>query len=351
MFEYGNEIVQEDIKEIISRGRGLEKFKNCSILITGATGMLATYLVYTFMYLNENKAFNIQIYILARNIEKVKNKFSWFIDTDNFHLLLQDVCCNISCESHIDYIIHAAGNASPQAIIHDPVGIIKANTIGSMNILDFARKFSIKKVLYTSTREIYGDVDENIKYVRENDFGVFSPDDVRSSYPESKRMAETLLKSYNYQYGIPYNVVRIAHCYGPGMNIHNDGRVMSDFISDIVNRRNIILKSRGETVRAFCYITDAIVGMLLVLLEGDNAEAYNIANETEPKKIRDVAEILTEMFSERNLQVVYDVSQEDGLGYSKLGQTRLCTDKLEKLGWKCEVSLAEGLRRTVQSFD
>ena len=134
------------------------------------------------------------------------------------------------------------------------------------------------------------------------------------------------------------------------MSIDSDGRVMSDFISDVVNGRNIILKSTGYAERAFCYITDAVAGMLFALLKGNVGEAYNIANEKEPLPIRNVAEMLTELFPERGLKVVFDIPETMSEGYSKMGRIRLNTEKLESLGWECDVSLREGLIRTVKSF-
>lgn len=116
--------------------------------------------------------------------------------------------------------------------------------------------------------------------------------DSRSCYPESKRAAETLCKSYYLQYGVDFNTVRIAHTYGPGMKLENDGRVMADLLACTIQGRNIILKSKGEALRAFCYINDTIRGLFLVMQKGDPAEAYNLANETEEINIRQLAELL-----------------------------------------------------------
>lgn len=347
--DYRNQVVQEDLGKITESGIPVEKLKEKCVLVTGANGMLATYLVYYLMHLNEKGDGPVKVIALARNEKKAQERFGVFGGNPCFRLLIQDVCDSICPEEKVDYIVHAAGGASPQAILNDPVGIIRANTQGTVNVLELARRDGAK-VLYTSTREVYGKMDESVTEIREEDFGFLDPMERRSCYPESKRIAESLIQSYYYQYGVESAVARIAHSYGPGMNIDHDGRVMADFISDVVGKRNIVLKSTGDAVRAFCYITDAISAMLYVLLEGKNNEAYNIANETEPVPIREAAQTLVSLFPERGLSVVFDIPKEMSLGYSKMGRVALSTGKLEGLGWRPMVSLAEGMRRTVVSF-
>ena len=349
--EYTNQIVQNDMEELLKKPFPYEKLKGKNILVTGASGMLAAYLVYFFMYLNEKQDYGIKVKALVRNEKKAWEKFGAFRDNRKFSLLVQDVCDPIETEETMDYIVHAAGNASPHYILNDPVGIIAANTTGMVNVLEYARKGKTEKVLYTSTREVYGKMPEDVTEITEDLFGSLNPMEFRACYPESKRMAETLCQSYHHQYQIPFTAVRIAHSYGPGMIIDNDGRVMSDFISDIVHNRDIVLKSKGDAERAFCYITDAVSGMLCALLKGEDGEAYNIANETEPYPIREVAKMLTELYPEKGLKVVFDIPETMSAGYSKMGRVKLSTKKLETLGWKCSVSLKDGMKRTVDSFE
>lgn len=323
---------------------------NKTVLITGASGMLATYLVYTLMELNFKQNANIKLIGLVRNKQKAIGKFKNIINHKNFVLLVQDVTMPINIDNDIDYIIHAASNSSPKSILSNPVDIIKANTIGTINVLELAKDKNVEKVLYLSTREIYGKISSDVNSIEEDDFGSLNCKEFRSCYPESKRVSETMLESYYYQYNIPYNIVRLAHAYGPGMNINEDGRVMADFISDVVNYRDIVLKSDGSAIRAFCYISDAIYGILKVIVDGEIGEAYNIANETEPIMIKKLAKKLNSLFKERNINIIYDIPQEKSAGYSKIGRTPLNTSKLEELGWSCKVGLHEGLIRTVRSF-
>lgn len=338
------------MKEITGRNIDWELLRGSTVLVTGATGMLASYVVYTLMYLNQHSNLNVRVIALVRNKAKAIQKFGDFHDSDRFRLVVQDICDPLDIADNVDYIVHAAGNASPKYILSDPVGIIKANTLGTMNVLEFARRKAVRNLLFTSTREVYGQMPECTTMILESDYGASSWHELRACYPESKRLAETMLEGYRYQYDIPYTLARIAHSYGPGMNIDNDGRVMSDFISNVVNHRDIVLKSDGSAIRAFCYISDAVSGIFTILLHGENGEAYNIANESEPMKIRDVANELVELFPERRLKVVFDIPSQQSAGYSKIKRVKLDTRKLEELGWVCEVGLLEGMRRTVESF-
>lgn len=346
---FNNPIVKEDMMKIVSQEYiPFEKLREKTILITGATGMLAYYMTGVCMYLNLHENYNTKVIALVRNEQKAKEKFACFLENDNFRLCVQDICDPIQIDEKVDYIVHAAGAASPWFIKNDPVGIIKANTIGTMNVLELSRKCQPAKVLFLSTREIYGEV-LNTQWIRESDMGILDPTDARSCYPESKRMAEQLFESYRQMYQIPYTLARIAHSYGPGMIIENDGRVMADFISDTVHERDIVLKSEGLAERAFCYISDTVCALFLLLFEGESGEAYNVANETEPMAIRDVAGMLVEQFPGDGRRVVYDI-QKDTSGYCSYKRVGLDTAKLEKMGWKPVVTLKQGLSNTVKSF-
>lgn len=349
MFIYNKAVVKADMDDLINRDIPYEMLKDKTVLVTGATGMLAYYFTLTLMHLNLVKGYNIKVLALVRSRKKAEAKFAGFLDDENFNLLAQDVCTPIEWDGDINYIFHAAGAASPYFIKNDPTGIIAANTQGTVNVLELARSKSIENIVYPSTREIYGKV-EDVDFVRETDMGVFDPLEARSCYPESKRMAETILKSYMVQYGIPFTVLRIAHSYGPGMIIGNDGRVMADFITNAVNSTDIVMKSDGMAERAFCYVSDAVAAIFLAMLKGERGEAYNLANETEPMAIRDVARLISELFPERGIKVVFEISS-DTSGYCNYKRKGLDTTKLEALGWKPTVKLRDGLRSTVLSFD
>ncbi|MGB4985195.1 MAG: NAD-dependent epimerase/dehydratase family protein [Erysipelotrichaceae bacterium] len=341
-----NSIVQNDLQELLDRYDFSSQLNNKKILVTGGTGLIARYLVFYFLYCNEVDNTNIKINVLVRNLEKARKMFVSYLDKINF--IVQDVCDEIIFDGDLDYIIHCAGSASAYAIKNNPVGIIEANTLGTMNVLKLALKTNCHKVLFTSTREVYGEVKDQ-ELIDEHSFGFMDSMNLRNCYPESKRLAEVLLCSYANQYGVNFNVARIAHSYGPSMDLVNDGRVMADFINFGVNKQDIVLNSDGTAVRSFCYISDTISGLLFILLKGDNNIAYNLANEQEPHMIKDVAKIIvkTSGFG----QVSYkEASAEEKKGYLGYKITQLDLSLLSNLGWSPRVSLNEGIKRTLDYF-
>ena len=348
MFEYKNKVVQEDMRLMAEEHLDWHQFDGKTILVTGATGMLATYISYLLLYLREEKGIDLRLLALCRTKTKAEKTFQIFWDKPYFELLLQDISKPIQYEGKIDYIFHLAGNASPHFINTDPVGIVKSNMLGTFNVLELAKDKKTTKVLFASTREVYGknEKDDNLT---ETSFGTIDPMENRSCYPESKRAAETIFRSYYLQYGVNFNALRIAHSYGPGMNLYGDGRVMADLMGNVVDGKDIELKSTGEALRAFCYITDAVSGIFYAALRGEPGEAYNLANETEEISIRDLAQMLVSLRKNKNLKVVFNIPKTNQ-GYCNYKRVSLCTKKIDKLGWQPKVGLEEGCLRTINSF-
>lgn len=346
MITYTNPIVQNDLNELIERDINWKSLNNKSILVTGATGMLASYVAFTIIFLNEHYNYNITIFLLARNIENLK--ITYGSETNNIKFLIQDICEDIKLEDNVDYIFHAAGGSSPYEILHNPTGIIKANTLGTLRVLELAKRVSTEKILFTSTREIYGKTN-NIERIRESDSGTIDPLSYRSCYPESKRLAESLLKSYSVQYGVNFNSLRIAHTYGPGMKIESDGRVMADLINYASKSIDIQLNSDGKAMRAFCYISDAIDAIFRILIHGNNNEAFNIANETEPISILKLSHLIQKIAGKNNT-VKLPKEHNKAKGYTNYKRIKLDTSKIEALGWVPKITLLKGIKRTLESL-
>lgn len=345
---YYNQVIQNDMKNLIKEKLNFSVMKDKKFLITGANGMIATYFIYFLMYLNDKMNMNIKIYALSRDIEKSKSRFLFNTVRKDINLISQDVCDKIDIHDKIDYIIHLASSANPDTILKNPISIIKANLFGTFNILELAR-YNNSEVIFSSTREIYGKVSEEINLIKETDMGVLNCFEQRACYPESKRMAETILFNFYKQYGVKFKNLRIAHSYGPGMNIENDGRIMSDLIQSIVNKHDIVLKSKGEAKRAFCYITDTISAILYTIINGKVAQSYNIANETEEITIKGLANLMADMYKNYNIKVKYEISNNPN-AYTNFKRVGLDTTKIESLGWRPKVTLQQGIQKTVNSF-
>jgi nucleoside-diphosphate-sugar epimerase len=157
--------------------------------------------------------------------------------------------------------------------------------------------------------------------------------------------------AWHHQFGVPTRIARPFHTYGPGLD-RKDGRVFADFVSDILARRDIVLRSDGSARRAFCYLSDATAGFFTILLRGENGKAYNVANPGGELSIRELAELLVEAFPERGLKVVF-ARRDEGEDYIPSPFVRNCPDvsRMATLGWTPTTSVVEGFRRTVSSFE
>lgn len=263
---------------------------------------------------------------------------------------MQDVVAPLAYPGPIDYIIHAASQASPKYFGVDPAGTVLANTRGTLNLLALGVEKEVKSFLFFSSGEVYGQVDPLKIPIKENDFGYVDPTDIRSCYAEGKRAGETMCVAWHHQYGVPAKIVRPFHTYGPGMQL-NDGRVFADFVRDILQGHDIIMKGEGRAVRPFCYLADATAGFFTVLLKGEDANAYNIGNNKAEISIADLADTLVRLFPERKLRVIRQNRTLDQ-GYLESPISRNCPDisKVSRLGWTPSTTVEEGFARTIRSY-
>jgi len=341
-------VVEQDINNIIvdtKLNECIEDLKNTTILITGASGMIGSYLCLTFMKLNEIFDANIRIIASVRNKNKLNNLIA---DNDNVEVLVHDVINSFIVDGNIDYIIHAASPASPKIMANYPVETNLANTLGTYNTLKLAETKKSKGYMFISSREIYGEPNNGQPiFTEDGELGQVNPLIPRNGYAEGKKAAENLCAGYKEEYGLNTKIVRLAHTYGPGMSIY-DGRVQADFLKNIMNNENIVLKSDGSSIRTYTYISDAITAMLLVLFKSNDL-VYNIADESSVTSIKELAETLVSIDSSKDLKVVFDIP-EDGLkGTSGFKTGILSTDKIRnELGWLPRYSIKDGFSRTIE---
>jgi UDP-glucuronate decarboxylase len=319
------------------------------VLITGANGFLPAYMVETLLYLNETRhRVATQVIGLVRNIDKTRARFAAYQDRSDLRFIVQDVSMPMTIDVQVDYIIHAASQASPKYFGPDPIGTLSANVLGTHHLLCLAQEPQVKGFLYFSTGEVYGQVDR--VPIDELAYGYLDPADVRSCYAESKRMGETMCVAYAHQAGVRAKIVRPFHTYGPGMSL-NDGRVFADFVADIVGNRHIVMKSDGSATRSFCYLADAVMGFFTVLLRGEMGQTYNIGNPEGELSIVELANMLVALFPEKKLIVIRDEHAVTA-GYlrSKITRNRPDISKVRQIGWQPTTSPAVGFARTIRSF-
>ena len=300
-----NKIIDGDAEQIIQDNGGLKELYNKSIMITGASGMIGSYFVYTLMKLNENYNANIKIIPLVRNLNKLSDEI---ITKGYVCPIIQDVTEKIDYDGELDYIIHAASPASPKIMKEKPVETNFANTIGTANTLLLAKDKNVDGYLFISSREIYGQPLDNQEYFSEDSSGFIDQLVPRNAYAEGKKAAENLCVSYKEEYGLNTKIVRPAHTYGPGMSIY-DGRVQADFLNDVMHNRNIIMKSDGSSIRSYTYISDVISAMFIILLKSKDV-VYNAANIDGKVSIKELAQTLVDLAPDKNTKLIMDIPKE-----------------------------------------
>ncbi|WP_296845083.1 NAD-dependent epimerase/dehydratase family protein [uncultured Methanobrevibacter sp.] len=336
-----NKIIDGDAEQIIQDNGGLKELYNKSIMITGASGMIGSYFVYTLMKLNENYNANIKIIPLVRNLNKLSDEI---ITKGYVCPIIQDVTEKIDYDGELDYIIHAASPASPKIMKEKPVETNFANTIGTANTLLLAKDKNVDGYLFISSREIYGQPLDNQEYFSEDSSGFIDQLVPRNAYAEGKKAAENMCVGFNKEFGVNTKIVRLAHTYGPGMSIY-DGRVQADFLKNLVKGEDILLKSDGSSVRTYTYISDAVNAMFKIILKS-NEMVYNVSDERNEVSIRQLAEIIAAI-PDKKLELIFDIEDDSDRGYAPFKFGLLSSEKIRKeLGWEAKYSVKEGFKRT-----
>lgn len=341
-----NRVLEDDLKTIIAEDLSWEKLKNKTVMITGASGMVGSYMLYVLLMLNDEKHYGIKVDAVMRNANKLPEEIR---NREDVNVVVADVTKDIPNVGDIDYIIHAASPASPLIMQNQPVETIAANTIGTFKTLELAKEKNAEGYLFISSREIYGQPDEGQEFFYENTYGFVDQLNPRSCYSEGKKAAETMCVCFHEEYGLNTKIARLAHTYGPGMSIY-DGRVQADFLKNVYHNEDIVLKSEGTAVRTYTYIADAIAGMYRILLDSEDI-VYNIGNEAGKVSIRDLAEILVSIYPERGLKLVFDIPEGGTKGTAPYTLGILSSEKLRKLGWNPKYSVKDGFKRTLEYLE
>jgi nucleoside-diphosphate-sugar epimerase len=339
---FSNNLYQEDIASIASCDINWKALDNHRILITGATGMIGSFFIDTLMYRNKRYDSNISIYAVIRNAIHAKNRFGMYWKNPLFKFIVQDVIEKINLTENVDYIIHGASNAYPASFVADPVGIMKANILGLSNLFDYGIEKNIKRVLYISSGEVYGEGTGND--FTESYSGYLDYLNPRSCYPVSKRATETLCIAYSVQHNIDAVIVRPCHIYGPTIT-KADNRAFAQFTRDVLAKRDVILKSKGDQYRSYCYVADCVSALLVILLYGETRNSYNISGKDSNVSIAELANYIALTGGRK---VVFNISTaEEQKGYSVISRAVLDPGKLESLGWQAKYTLPEGIKRTI----
>ena len=315
--------------------------KNANILLTGGNGLIISSLIDALISIDKVLDLNMSLYVLCRNEQKAKTRFADYIDSDRFHLIIQDVSMPLSMNVDFKFIFHAASAAHPGAFNSTPVDVMKANFIGTLNLLEYSIKYTDTRFIFVSSSEVYGENEAGIDIFTEDINGNVDYTKFRSCYPESKRASETLCMSFKQQYGSDVVIVRPAYIYGKDI-IDTNTRADVYFLRQVLNHQDIVMYSPGSQIRSYCYVNDCISGMLYAALLGDSGEIYNIGDKNCVVTLKEYAQMLADI---GGVSLRYEPqTAPEGVVFLKTTKCVLDTTKLEKLGWRVRYTLQEGIQ-------
>lgn len=342
-------IIREDVDLIVEYlAERIQEFAGKTMLITGSGGFLCSYFLDFAQVANEMLSKPFQVVSLDNFLTGWPDRIHHLESSPYIQFIKHDVSKPLEYDGPLDYIIHGASIASPMVYRQYPLETIDVNVNGTWHMLELAKEKSIKSMLFLSSSEVYGDPDPAMVPTSEEYNGNVSCTGPRACYDESKRLGETLCTTYWRKHQVPVKMIRPFNVYGPGQRL-DDKRIIPDVMSGALRREPIVLLSNGLATRSFCYVTDAVCGMLEVLLSEHNAEAFNVGNDQEVT-IREVAETAATL-DVKPLEVRYETSEDPD--YLCDNPNRRCPNltKLRGLGnWKPTIMLRDGLSRTLRYY-
>ena len=338
-------LYRKDIRNVALLDLPWEKLKDKTVLITGASGLIGTFLVDVLMNKNLVEQLGVKIYAAGRNRDAAYQRFMSYWDSPFFNYISLDVNNPIDLNNHFDFILHAASNTHPVQYSTDPVNSLMTNLLGTFNLLEFGRKHDLERFIFLSSVEIYGQALSETDVFDENYCGYINCNTVRAGYPEGKRAGEALCQAYISKYDMNIVIPRLSRVYGPTMKL-DDTKAMSQFLMNGVRGENIVLKSQGLQKYSYCYVADAVAGILFVWLKGKSGEAYNVADVETNMLFKDITQYIAGITS---CKVVFQLPNDtENKGFSQVTVGVLNSKKLQNLGWLPMDDTKSGILKTIQ---
>ena len=336
-----NKILAEDLRDFASSFAFANEFSRSHVLVTGATGLIGSTLVRCLLALNRG----IQLVCPVRNLDKAHRLFGQdvcgieWIEGD-----LLEVLDNLAIEC--DYIVHCASPTAGHYMMEHPAETYELAFESTRMLLCYAMKHCAKSMVYISSLEYYGqNMDDHV--IDENFVGLVDASSPRSSYPLGKRAAEYLCFAYAREYGVNVKTARLTQTFGAGVAAE-DNRVFAQFAKSVMHGEDIVMHTKGESAKPYCYTTDCVSAILYILQKGQNGEAYNVANPDTYISIKELADFLCGEFNSR---VKVLVEEHPEMGYAPVTKLHLSAEKLMRLGWRPRYGLKEMFDRLIKWYN
>lgn len=336
-------ILKDDLEYITNFNLPYQKLKEHTVLVTGATGLIGFQLIKALLAIG-----NIRIIALIRNMDKAKRIYT-NEEMQNISFVIGDIVGKINVDMDVDYIFHCAAVTTSKIMINNPVETIITSVNGTNNILKLALEKNSKSVVFISSMEMYGAFNSNVGEITEETIGYIDPLELRSNYPESKRLCENMCIAYLHEYNVPVKIARLAQTFGAGI-LPWENRVFAQFARSVLNETDIVLHTKGLSEGNYCYTSDCITGLFTILLKGENGEAYNISNPKNHTTIANMAKMVVENIANNKIKVIYDIPESNTYGYATETKMKLNSDKLQKIGWIPHVDLEESYNRMIEQL-
>lgn len=318
-----------------------------TILLTGATGMIGSFLVDALMTRNRqfSAARQTTIIALARNRRTAEQRFAVWLESGQLCFLSCDVAQELpELPVQPDYYIHAASTTHPVAYAREPVNTVLSNVFGINNLLSYMARQGCGRLLLLSSVEIYGNNRGDTEYFDEDYCGYINCNTLRAGYQEAKRVSESLCQAYIRERGVDVVTIRLPRIYGPTMRLE-DSKAAAQFILNGVRGEDIVLKSEGTQLFSYAHVYDAVSGMLYVLLRGASGQAYNLGDSKSDIRLRDIAKLVADHVGKR---VIFDLPDAvEKAGFSTATKALMCGDKLRGLGWHPRYDIKDGIAESV----
>ncbi|MBR6179004.1 MAG: NAD(P)-dependent oxidoreductase [Bacteroidales bacterium] len=320
-------------------------FKNTNILITGGTGHIGSNIINALLYVDLKLNLNINIYAVVRNLDKAQRMFQKQLDvSSSLHFYEGSVQHPISISKPIDYVIHCASPTASHEINSQPLQVIYSGVIGMVNLIEMVKNTGCKGFVYLSSMEAYGEITSEHS-LKEHMLGYLDLQNVRNSYPETKRMCEMLVKSAFAEYNLPAKSIRLAQTFGPGI-AKNDSRVFAMMARCVINGDNIILKTSGTSKHPYLYTSQAVTAIISVLRYGENGKVYNAANPNTYCSIQEMAQFVCSEIAHSNISVEFDLNSDISI-YPKPSFLNMDVSALCSLGWTYSGTLKDMYERMI----